>query len=106
MHWDIVPAEMQPARSKRAIRFDPVLENEIQVPFCDLPVLVIEKDLGSTVEQESPVSGRIDHSPFIVRGVRATASGFGCPEILDIIGRMSRDRGDDSPVIIELRVES
>ena len=78
-----------------------IIQDEIQVSFSSLPVIVIGKDLRSARQQKSPVSGGVDDTAATVRSIGTTAGGFRCPEILDIVGSVSRDRRQDVLPLIQ-----
>src|SRR5205823_11718914 len=72
-----------------------ILQNEVQISLGDLPVIVPGKNLGSARQQESPVSGRIDHSSFIIRSVGTTAGPVRYLEIFDVDCGVARNRLED-----------
>ncbi len=61
-----------------------ILQDEIQISFCDFPEVFIAKYLGGTGQQEGAISGGVNDSSFIERSIGATASRFGSAKVLDI----------------------
>ena len=61
-----------------------ILQNEIQISFCDPPVVFVAKNLGGAGQQEGAISGGVNDSSLIGRSVGTTARRFRRPEILDI----------------------
>src|SRR4029077_3198004 len=69
-----------------------ILQNEIQISFCDPPVVFVAKKLRGAGQQEGAISGRVNDFPLIKRSVGTTARPFRRLEILDIGRRMARNR--------------
>ena len=69
-----------------------ILQNKIQISFCDPPVVFVAKNLGGAGQQEGAISGGVDDSSLIERSVGTTARLFRRPEILDIGCGVARDR--------------
>src|SRR5438552_4061779 len=78
-----------------------ILQNEIQISFCSPPVFFVAKNLGRTGEQEGAISCSVNYPACVKRRVGRTAGLFGCPEILDVSGRMSCNRPEDLLVLIK-----
>ena len=72
-----------------------ILQDEIQISFCDFPVVFDCKELGGARQQEGAISGSVNNSAFIERSVGTTAGRFRRSEILDISGGVSRNRFED-----------
>src|SRR5213595_3290975 len=84
----------------RAVRIL-VLQDEIQISFCDSPVVFIRKNLGGARQQEGAISRSINNATLVERSVGTTTGLFRCPEILDINGGVSRDRRHDVLPLIQ-----
>src|SRR4030095_13898430 len=72
-----------------------VLQDEIQISFCDFPVIVVAKNLGGAGEQKGTISGSVNNSTFTERSIGTTAGRFRCFEILDVETSMASDRFKD-----------
>ena len=77
-----------------------ILQNEIQISFCDPPVVFVAKNLGGAGQQEGAISGGVNDPAFIERSIGTTARRFRRPEILDISRGMSRDRLKNLRVLV------
>src|ERR1700730_8083112 len=77
-----------------------ILQHEIQVPLCYWPIVIPGQDLGSARQQKRPVGGGIDDSAAVVRREGTTTGSFRCPEILDIVRGMTRNRLEDLLVLV------
>src|SRR5438093_11943585 len=72
-----------------------ILQHEIQISFCYLPVIFVAKNLGGAGEQEGTISCSVNHPTCVERSVGTTTGLFRCPEILDITGGVSRNQLED-----------
>src|SRR4029453_3939914 len=77
-----------------------ILQNEIQVSFCDPPVVFLAKKLRGAGQQEGAVSGGVKDSSFIKRSVGTTARRFRGPEIFDIGCDVARNRLKNLRVLV------
>src|SRR5437870_551100 len=83
-----------------------ILQNEIQVSFCNPPVVFVAKNLGRAGQQEGAISGSVNDFPLIKRSVGTTARCFRCPEILNINSGVARNRFENqSPLVSWVQVE-
>ena len=78
-------------RTVRVLAF----QDEIQISFCDFPVVFGGQELRGARQQESAIGGSINNSAFIKRRVGRTAGLFRRLEILDVSGGVSCDRFKD-----------
>ena len=53
-----------------------ILQNEIQISLCYLPVIFVAKNLGGAGEQKGTISGSIHNSALIERRVGTTTRFF------------------------------
>jgi len=61
-----------------------ILQNEIQISFCDPQIVFVAKDLGGAGQQEGAISSGINDSSLIGRSIGTTTRRFRRSEILDI----------------------
>ncbi len=68
-----------------------ILQNEVEIPFRDPPVIFVIKNLRSAGQEKRPISGGIDNSSFIMRSVGATAGCFRYPKVFDVVRGVARN---------------
>ena len=82
-----------------------ILQNEIQISFCDSPVVFVGKNFRGAGQQKGAVSGGINDSSLIRRSVGTTARRFRRPEILDISCGVARNRFKNQFPLVSLGLD-
>src|SRR4029077_17181522 len=84
-----------------------VLQDEIQIAFCDFPMVFLRKNLGGARQQESTISCSVNNSALIERSVGTTTGLFRCSKILNINSGVSRNRFEDQfPLVSWVQFEN